>query len=104
MRKVVEKRVEDIQEQSILADDVVDKNGSILLKADAVLTQDILKKISDLGITNISIYEEETLSPEQLEMERAEIQQQTDRRFRHMKNNPLMMEFKNMILKYRQRA
>jgi hypothetical protein len=101
MRKVVERRVEDVQVQSILAGDVSDKNGSILLKADAILTKDILKKISELGIASIFVYTEETESPEQLEAKRVEIQQQTEHRFRHMSDNRLMMDLKRIILEHR---
>lgn len=86
-----------------LADEVLDKQGHILLPAGTVLTKQLIHSLGNHGIQQVSVIVLQ--SEEQSQKELAFHQQKLDRLttiFRHCPDNPASQELRACIEKYRQ--
>lgn len=85
-----------------LADEVLDKQGHVLLPAGTVLTEQLIHSLQNHGIQQVAIMV--TQSEEQAQQEQAYHQQKIDRLaniFRHCPDNPASLELRACIEKYR---
>jgi hypothetical protein len=87
-----------------LAKPVTNKRGMILYSAGVVLTDDIIVRLSEMGVDQITIGG----NPLGTAGEEKSLNQQLDElnaRFRHVEKDPLMGKIKNLILtQLRERA
>lgn len=86
----------------VLADEVMDKQGHILLPAGAVLTEQLIHSLQNHGVGQVFILVPQ--SEEQIEQKRALHQQKIDRLpqiFRHCGDNSASLELRACIEKYR---
>ncbi len=87
----------------LLADEVLDKQGHILLPAGTILTDQLIHSLENHGIQQVSITVPQ--SEEQTRHEQAYRQQKIDRLttiFRHSPDNPASLALRASIEKYRQ--
>lgn len=87
----------------VLADEVLDKQGHVLLPAGTTLTKQLIHSLENHGIQQVSITV--TQSEEQIQQEQAYHQKKLDRLatiFRHCPDNPASLELRSCIEKYRQ--
>lgn len=87
----------------LLADEVLDKQGHILLPAGTALTEQLIHSLENHGIQHVSIMVLQ--SEEQIQQEHARQQKKVDRLatiFRHSPDNPASLELRAYIEKYRQ--
>ena len=80
-----------------LAKPVTDKRGTILYDAGAVLTVDIIARLSEMGIEQITIEENPQLGAE-VEKSLSQQVKELNARFRYVEEDPLMGKIKNLIL------
>ncbi|KAF0191818.1 MAG: hypothetical protein FD165_1541 [Gammaproteobacteria bacterium] len=101
MKKCVEVVLGDVDESAILALDVTDAKGVCLMPAGTMLGEKTLKRLASRGVKKVSIYREETSTPEEQEKKRQEVARQLDERFRKVANDLLMEQLKAVLLEYR---
>jgi hypothetical protein len=101
VKKCVEVALHDAAADSILALDVTDAKGLCLMPAGTMLTRKILTRLAARGVKSVSIYRDETSTPEQRQGRREEIARQLEQRFRRVADEPLMKQLKASLLKYR---
>lgn len=85
-----------------LADEVLDKQGHILLPAGIILTKQLIHSLKNHGIQQVSIMLDQ--SEEQAQQEQVFHQKKLDRLttiFRHCPDNPASLELRACIEKYR---
>lgn len=85
-----------------LADEVLDKQGHILLPVGIVLTEQLIHSLNNHGIQQVSIMLDQ--NEEQAQHEQDLRQQKIDRLsaiFRHCPDNPASLELRACIEKYR---
>lgn len=99
--KVRQILLEQAQGGMRLAADVCDAGGNSLLAAGAELTESMIASLQRRGVAHIHIAEEETLTPEQLAVRRAELETRITAMFRHCGDDPLMAELRQALLEYR---
>lgn len=95
--------LDQAQPGMLLAAEVCDPSGAVLLAAGAELTEALLPSLARRGVKQVQVEVEETLSPEELAARREETARRLDRLFRHEGDDPLMDRLKAAVLSYRLR-
>lgn len=86
----------------VLADEVLDKQGHILLPARTVLTDVLIRSLAQHAVTQVSVLLEQ--SPEMIEQHQQELQKKIDRLpliFRRPSENPATEELRAYLQQYR---
>lgn len=98
--KSLELAIDKCDENSILAIDITNSSGAVMLKAGTILTREKLISLNRMGISELSIVKEEKLSPEELEKKRKRVESRINRLFRKVQYDPEMNRFKQILTKY----
>jgi len=103
MRNSVKIAVENLRPGSHLANDILDDNGACLIRAGVKLTQTMITRLIDKGITDIF-----TIAPQHVTVEcdgeiRHDLELALNQRFRKVEGYPLMMALKKAVLEARVR-
>jgi hypothetical protein len=97
-----EKRLDldDVVAGMVLSADVLDGQGGILLPAQTVLTDALLKSLGRRGIDFVDVVNDD-ISEEELQAERIRVQQRLTVLFRRCEAEPACQALQRHILKYR---
>ena len=101
MRVVKEIPLSELPDTARLARDVLDAKGRCLLSAGSVLTEAAREPLRRRGITSVFVEVIETLTPEQLAQNAAQIKAAVMRRFRTGDDAPGLVKLRDLILAYR---
>jgi len=82
-----------------LARPVTNKRGIILYGVGAVLTADIIARLSEMGIDQITVDGNPPNTADEQESLRLQVKE-LNARFRYVEGDPLMGKIKNLILKH----
>jgi len=82
-----------------LARPVTNKRGIILYGVGAVLTPDIIARLSEMGIDQITVDGNPPNTADEQESLRLQVKE-LNARFRYVEGDPLMGKIKNLILKH----
>lgn len=86
--------------EATLAEDVLNDNGVIVLKAGTCLTQEKIHSLEKYGFDNVVIKSMHRLSAAELEEKRIKIEKNIDKRMRKCEMNDDMKNFKNILVAY----
>lgn len=92
--------LEECPADSILAVDIVNDSGFVILKAGTILTESKIETLSKYGVENISIKSEVKLTPEELEEKKKKIEENINKRMRKCNMTNEMTQFKNILIEY----
>ena len=82
-----------------LARPVTNKRGIILYGVGAVLTADIIARLSEMGVDQITVDGNPPNTADEQESLRLQVKE-LNARFRYVEGDPLMGKIKNLILKH----
>lgn len=85
----------------VLADDVCDSNGAVILAADTPLSYAALTVLARHGIAQVMVAQAEEASEDQRTALRCEIEDHLSHRFRNIHDNPMMERLKNALIDHR---
>lgn len=84
-----------------LAADLKDPSDALILPVGAVLSRTVLGKLQERGVSSVCVVVEESLSDEEREALRRQVEEQLSYRFRKAGDQPLMRELKQILLSHR---
>ena len=87
--------------ESILAEDVMNDNGVIVLKAGTLLTESKINSLERYGLESIVINSQDKVSAAELEAKKKQIGKILDKRMRRCDMNKEMTSLKNILISYR---
>ena len=93
--------LEQVETGMILAQDVLDANGTCLMTSGIALSASQISSLKRRSINSIAIEIEEGLSADELSAQREACIKQLDHCFRQVKDNADMQRLKNVLLAYR---
>jgi len=92
--------IDQVTVGAVLATDLTDSNGALILPESTILSQAVLDKLKTRGEKNVCIVIEENSSNEQRDALRQQVEEQILSRFRKSDDQPLMQELKRIILSH----
>ena len=97
-----ERVISEVMSGAVLAENVCDAKGHILIPEGASVTESTLSRLAAHGIRSLVIREQaDAPSPEAIEAQRKQIEQRISFIFRSVGNNPPARELERELLKYR---
>ena len=88
------------EEGAVLAEDVVNENGMVMLRAGSVLTGDKINALLRNGINTVPVVHEEKLSAEQIAEKRKKIDKKVSKLFRKSRKDECMSQFESILVDY----
>lgn len=88
-------------EGMVLATDVCDEGGQVLLSEKTGLTAARIASLAKRGVGVVQIEEEKTMTEEEVEALRTEVRERVERVFRHAGDDAVMMRLKEVVQAYR---
>ncbi|MDH5446111.1 MAG: hypothetical protein OEY52_11175 [Gammaproteobacteria bacterium] len=98
--KSIEISVDECHAGSVLTEDVNNASGAVMLKAGTVLTEDKINTLIRIGVTEVSIVNNQKLSPEQLEKKRKAVNKLMKGVFRKVESDLGMKKLKDILTEY----
>lgn len=86
--------------EATLAEDIVNNNGVVILKAGTVLTERKIETLSKYGVANIVIKSTIKLTPNEVEEKMEKIEKTINKRMRRCEMTDEMNQFKNVLVNY----
>jgi len=96
----ITKSLHECQAGSVLAEDLVNNDGVIILRKDAILTEKKLESLSQLGINDVVIKSEKKLSQAELQEKMGKISTRISKRMRRCEMTAEMKTLKDILVKY----
>jgi hypothetical protein len=100
MNEIVERELASLPEGAMLAHDLRDKRGGLVLARGAVLTAALCENLQWLGFVTVPVVRASVLAPDDREAERARVARQVEARFRAWPQHPLMNALKQRVLEH----
>ncbi len=97
MKKVVVKKVSELEPGDCLSKDVNDRNGNMLMAAGATVSEKMISMLEARTIDYVLIEQEVTISKEERERLERHIAERLDRKFALVVNDPDMMTLREAI-------
>ena len=101
MLKTKELALRDVQEDMILATDVYDNNGNVLLAAGIQLSYAALTALARHGVATVTVGQVQEISEDRRMMLRQEIENRLNDRFRQVRDDAVMNRLKEALLNHR---
>ena len=92
--------IAECEQDSVLAEDIVNKNGMVMLKAGSVLTDDKISALLKNGINSISVLSENKLTPEQMAERRKKVEKNVKKLFRKCDKSKHMSQLEGILIDY----
>lgn len=92
-------RLRDARPADVLAADVVDRAGGLLVAKGTPLTAHLLRQLDKRGVERVHIASRSDVVVEQSDSERAAIRQTVEHRFRWVGSDPFMRVLKDVVLR-----
>jgi len=86
---------------AVLAADVIDENGRVLMPSGATLTEAALNSLRRREVPSVTIQSSPTLDPAQREAQRVRLETRLARLFRHAGEQPESRALHHALLSYR---
>ena len=96
----ISKSLHDCQIGSILAEDLVNDKGFIILKKNTILTEKTLESLSKLGINNLVIQSITKITPAELQEKMEKIEKRINKRMRRCEMTNEMKILKDILVEY----
>lgn len=91
----------EAEEGMVLAADVCDDAGQVLLSEKIGLTAARIASLAKRGVGVVQVEEEKTMTEEEMEALRADMRRRVEHVFRHAEGDPVMIQLKETVLAYR---
>lgn len=101
MMRIEQRPLAQVAAGEVVAADVVDGQGNMLLGAGGVVNARILEQLTRRGVVSLPLLVEVTLSAEEVAARRVALEAQFDERFACVRGQPLMEQLLQTVLRYR---
>jgi len=101
MKTTMDISVDQVTEDAVLAADLKDPCGALMLPVGTVLSRTVLDRLKARGVHSVCVVVEEGFSDEQRETLRQQIEEHLSHRFRKVDDQPLMQGLKKILLSHR---
>jgi hypothetical protein len=101
-KRIVHKPIDQVPVGTLLAQDIKDSRGSMILAAGQPLSERILQRLKTVEVQTVAITEE--VDELELAEKCRQIEASLDRLFRHWSGDPVMDRLKTILATYRKRA
>ncbi|MCW8918797.1 MAG: hypothetical protein OQL08_08290 [Gammaproteobacteria bacterium] len=101
MMRIEQRPLAQVAAGEVVAADVVDGQGNMLLGAGGVVNARILEQLARRGVVSLPLLVEVALSAEEVAARRAALEAQLDEQFACVRGQPLMEQLLQTVLRYR---
>ncbi len=93
--------IENAKAGTVVSEDVLNDKGNILVREGTELTESMIKKIRSLGISVISVNEEDSKKGDNKDSSESFAPlEELDKRFSNVREDPIMEEIRYAVLEY----
>ncbi|MCM8774095.1 MAG: hypothetical protein NC820_05115 [Candidatus Omnitrophica bacterium] len=101
---IIKKRIDDLKEGVVLAKDIVNENGLLLVAKGTFLDEKLLSLLKDRGVkwvyVNVNIKELDQPLPKELEEECRNIEERIEKKFKEFDDHYVMRKIANSAKEY----
>ncbi|MCM8824076.1 MAG: hypothetical protein NC822_05345 [Candidatus Omnitrophica bacterium] len=101
---IIKKRIDDLKEGVVLAKDIVNENGLLLVAKGTSLDEKLLSLLKDRGVkwvyVNVNIRELDQPLPKELEEEYKNIEERIDKKFKEFGDHYVMQKIAHSAKEY----